>query len=321
MEIRDILVARNRIKSFIRETPLEYSFFYSRIIDADVYFKLENLQITGSFKVRGALNKMLKLSREEREKGVVTASAGNHGLGVAYASDILRTDALICIPENTPENKIRAIKNYDCNLKICGEDYDETEKMAEEKAVETGRIYISPYNDVDVIAGQGTIGLEILMENPEIDIVLVPVGGGGLISGIAVAAKKLKNSINIFGVQSYASPSMYESIKKGKIVKVDLKPSIAEGIHGNIEKGSITFDIVRKYVDDILLVSEKDIANAIKLFLENHHLISEGAGAVGLAAISKYRNLFRKRKIAIVISGGNIDLSLLKTIISDTFSC
>lgn len=315
MGIKQIKAAQNRIKKIIRKTPLEYSSYYSRSVNAEVYLKLENIQLTGSFKIRGALNRMFKLSSKEKKKGVVTASAGNHAQGVAYGAKLLGVKATIIVPKTTPKTKIKAIKRYGVNLKVFGEDFDKAEAKAHELEKSTGMIFISPYNDLDVIAGQGTIALEILKEKPDINMIIVPIGGGGLISGIAIAAKSINPKIKITGVQSTSSPCMYESIKAGKIIRAKLKPSIAEGIHANIEKDSITFDFVKKHVDKILLVNESEIKKAIKFLLENHHQIAEGAGAVGLAALLKYKKQFKKRKIAVVISGSNIDMGLLKKII------
>jgi len=312
-EIRD---ARRRIGGVVRKTPLIYSQFFSEVAGGDVYLKLENLQVTGAFKIRGALYKMLKLTDEERRRGVVTASSGNHAQGVAYAARMLGIKALIIVPKNTPKVKIDAIKSYGVELMVHGDYYDEAEAKAREFEREAGMVYVSPYNDADVIAGQGTIGLEILEELPDADVIIAPVGGGGLISGVAIAAKSVNPEIGVIGVQSSASPVMYECIKAGKIIKVEnLGESIAEGLHGGIEDGSITFDIVREYVDEILLVGEDEIKEAIRLFLEHHHQVAEGSGAVGLAALLRYKGRFANRKTVVIVSGGNIDLELLKSIL------
>ena len=312
-EIRD---ARRRIGGVVRKTPLIYSQFFSEVAGGDVYLKLENLQVTGAFKIRGALYKMLKLTDEERRRGVVAASSGNHAQGVAYAARMLGIKALIIVPKNTPKVKIDAIKSYGVELMVHGDYYDEAEAKAREFEREAGMVYVSPYNDADVIAGQGTIGLEILEELPDADVIIAPVGGGGLISGVAIAAKSINPEIGVIGVQSFASPVMYECIKAGKIIKVEnLGESIAEGLHGGIEDGSITFDIVREYVDEILLVGEDEIKEAIRLFLEHHHQVAEGSGAVGLAALLRYKGRFANRKTVVIVSGGNIDLELLKSIL------
>ena len=315
MDICDIREAHRRIKLFIRQTPLYSSLYYSRIVDGDVYLKLENLQEIGSFKIRGALNRMLQLSEEERARGVLTASAGNHGQGLALSAKLLGIKATVIVPGNAPRTKMDAIKSYGAALRILGRDYSEAEKQAKELEKETGMIFISPYNDARVIAGQGTIGLEILDEKTDIDLIVAPVGGGGLISGISVAAKSISPTIKIIGVQSEASPVIYESLKAGKIVDLELGESIAEGLHGLLEKNTISFDFIKEYVDDVVLVSEEEIKVAIKLFLETHGLVVEGAGAVGLAALTTYKELFKGKKTAVLVTGRNIDGELLRKIV------
>jgi threonine dehydratase len=318
LEFRDIYLAHRRLRDIVRRTPLEPSPFFSEACGGEVYLKLENLQLTGSFKIRGALNKMLQLSPEERRRGVVTASAGNHAQGIGYAAKMLGIRATIVVPRNTPKTKVEAIRRYGVDLIIHGENYDEAERKARELERELSKVYVSPYNDYEIIAGQGTVGLEMWEEKNDLEVVLVPVGGGGLISGVALALKSLNPDIEIIGVQSKASPVMHESIKQGKIVEIPLEESIAEGLHGGIEEGSVTFDLVKELVDDIILVEEEDIGNAIALLLEHHHQVAEGAGAVGLAALMTDAKRFNGRKIGVVISGGNIDISLIKKILKST---
>ncbi|MFB0543159.1 MAG: threonine/serine dehydratase [Candidatus Bathyarchaeia archaeon] len=315
MEFKEIYLAKRRIQEFVRRTPLEYSPFFSGVCGGEVYLKLENLQLTGSFKIRGALNKMLQLDAEQRGKGVVTASSGNHAQGVGYASKMLGIEATIVVPRNTPGTKIEAIRGYGVDLRIHGEIYDEAEIKARELERELSKVYISPYNDYDIIAGQGTIGLEMWEEKRDLEVVLVPVSGGGLISGVAVALKSLNPEIKIIGVQPKASPVMYESIKRGEIVEIPMEETVAEALHGGIEKESITFDIVKEYVDDIILVEEGNIKATIALLLEHHHQVAEGGGAIGLAALMTNKDRFRGRKVGVVISGGNIDISLLREIL------
>ena len=315
MEFKEIYFAQKRIQGYIRRTPLEYSPFFSEVCDGEVYLKLENLQLTGAYKIRGALNKMLHLGEEEQCRGVVTASSGNHGQGVGYSAKMLGIEATIVVPRNTPRTKIEAIRRYGVNLIIHGDIYDEAERKARELENNLSKVYISPYNDYEVIAGQGTVGLEMWEENPDLKVVLVPVGGGGLLSGVAIALKSLNSEVEVIGVQSKASPVMYESIKRGEVVEIPMEESVAEALHGGIEKGSVTFDIVKKFVDEIILVEEDDIRAAIALFLEHQHQIAEGAGAVGLAALMTYGERFRGRSVGVVISGGNIDISLLREII------
>lgn len=318
----DILKAEKRIRNFIRKTPLEYSYYYSDKMNGDVYLKLENQQVTGAFKIRGALNKILTLDDKDVEKGVVAASSGNHALGVAYASKMKGIRSTIVVPKITPKIKINNIKRYGANLILYGKYYDEAEKKAKEIAEKKGLIYISPYNDPYIIAGQGTIGLEIYEENADIDTVISPVGSGGLISGIAVAAKRINPNVRVIGVQSAASPIFYRSFEVGRIFGIDeveLHESIAEGLYGGLEKNSMTFDIAREYVDEILLVEENEIKDTIRSLIDHHHQIVEGSGAVGPAALVKYKDKFKGRKVSVVISGGNIDIDLLRQIICNRF--
>jgi len=312
LEFKEIYLAQRRIQGIVRRTPLEYSPFFSEVGGGDVYLKLENLQLTNSFKIRGALNKMLQLSKEERRRGVVTASAGNHAQGVGYGAKMLGIRATIVVPRNTPKTKVEAIQRYGVELIIHGDTYDEAERKARELEKDLSKVYVSSYNDYDVIAGQGIVGLEMWEEKSDLDVILVPVGGGGLISGIALALKSLNPQVEAIGVQSKASPVMYESLKQGKIVEIPMEESIAEGLHGGIEKGSVTFNLVKEFVDDILLVKEEDIETAILLFLEHQHQVVEGAGAVGLAALLKQKERFKGQKVGVVVSGGNIDISLMR---------
>jgi threonine dehydratase len=318
LEFKEIYLAQRRIQGIVRRTPLEASPFFSEACGGEVYLKLENLQLTGSFKIRGALNKMLQLSPEERRRGVVTASAGNHAQGIGYGAKMLGIQATIVVPRNTPKTKVEAIQRYGVDLIIHGENYDAAERKARELEREQSKVYVSPYNNYAIIAGQGTVGLEMWEEKNDLEVVLVPVGGGGLISGVALALKSLNPDIEIIGVQSKASPVMYESIKQGRIVEVTMEESIAEGLHGGIEKDSVTFDLVKELVEDIILVEEADIETAIALFLEHHHQVAEGAGAVGLAALIRGEKRFKGRRIGVVISGGNIDISLIRKILNST---
>jgi threonine dehydratase len=314
MQLLDLYAARSRIGHLIRDTPLEFSQFLSDICGGEVWLKLENQQLNGSFKARGALNKILQLSDEERSRGIVTASSGNHAQGVGYAARMLGINAIIVVPENTPNVKIEAIKRYGVELVIHGEEYMDAERLAREMEKRERRTFISPYNDLEVIAGQGTIGLEMMETMPDLETVLVPVGGGGLISGVGCAAKGINNAVEVIGVQSVASPVMCESIKRGRIVDMELEDSVAEALHGGIEEGSVTFDMCRKYVDDFILVQEETIVKAIAELLSQQHQVVEGAGAVGVAAIMEDPEMFRGRKAGVVISGANIDEELLSQV-------
>jgi threonine dehydratase len=278
--------------------------------------KLENLQITNSFKPRGAFNKLLHLSVEERDKGIITASAGNHGQAVAFAAQKLGYAARIVVPETTPRIKIDGIRKYGADLVLFGESYDEAEKKAKELARKDGCAYISPYDDELIIAGHGTIGLEIAEALPNVDTVVVPVGGGGLISGICVAVKSLKPNVQVFGVQSEASPVMYESLKAGKIVHAQKAETIAEGLSGGIEKGSITFKIAQERVDEMLLVREETIRRAVYVLWSTENQIAEGSGAAAIAPILENKSLFAGKTVVAVVTGGNIDDKLFQSILA-----
>ena len=316
MELREIYMARRRIARHVRETPLDGSVFLGDLSGGEVRLKLENQQLTGSFKVRGALNKMLKLPPKERARGVLTASAGNHAQGIGYAARILDVNATIVVPSNTPMIKREAIKRYGVRLIVHGDEYMEAETHARGLERDEGLVFASAYNDLDIVAGQGTIGLEIAESWPEIDVALVPVGGGGLISGIGCALKGINEKVKVIGVQSVASPVMYESIRKGHIVEMELDDSVAEGLHGGIEEGSVTFDLCRRYVDEIVLVQEETILEAMGRLLRYQHQVVEGAGAVGAAAIMEDPTRFKDRRVGVVVSGGNVEGDLLREALS-----
>jgi threonine dehydratase len=314
--LEDVEAARKAIKSLIKRTPLKHSQFLSNFCGGEIYLKLENLQVTGSFKVRGAINKLLSLDAKETERGIITASAGNHALAVAFAAEKLGIHAKIILPINASKVKIDKIKKYNVELVLHGKIYDEAEREAIELAKKDGLTYISPYNDKWIIAGQGTVGLEILQDLPNIDTVIVPVGGGGLISGIGVAVKGVKPSVKVLGVQSEASPVMYESLKAGRIIDVEMRESIADGLFGGIEKGSITFEIIQRYVDDLILVKEETIRKAISLLWDKEQQVVEGSGAAAIAPILEKPNLFKGKTVAVVISGGNIEEQLFQEILT-----
>jgi len=316
IDINNIKNARENIKPFIKKTTLRYSNFLSSLCQGTIYLKLENTQLSHSFKIRGAFNKMLGLTPEERQKGIITCSSGNHGLATAIAAKELGIAAKIVIPETTPRGKVDKIKKYNVDLLLYG-DYDEAEQKALEIAHKEGKTYVSGYNDPDIIAGQGTIGLEILEEFPEVEKVLVPVGGGGLISGIAIAIKNKNRAIEVIGAQSEASPVMYESLKAEKILKseeVKIQDSIADGLSGGIEEESITFRITQKNVNKVILVKEETIKEAIRLLWEKDSQIVEGAGAVGPAVVIENKEQFKNKKTVIIISGGNINDELFNKI-------
>ena len=316
VSIKDVRDAEGRIRESVLKTPLVYSTYLSESANAEFYLKLENLQITGSFKIRGALNKLAQIaSRPDLKNEIITASAGNHGQAVALCASKLGLRAKIIVPENTPKMKVDKIRQYGAEVVLHGAIFDQAEQYAKDLASDDSLSYVSAYNDELVIAGHGTIALEILQQLPDIETILVPVGGGGLISGIGVAAKSLKPRIQVIGVQSESSPSMFESLRAKHLVEAQVKDSIAEGLSGNIEAGSVTFDYASKYVDKILLVKEDTMRKAIRVLWEKDGQISEGSGAASTAAVLENRDLFTGKKAVAILSGGNIDPMLFKSIV------
>ena len=312
MHLRNIYAAGGRIRHLVRHTPIQHSRHLSEACGGRVMLKLENQQHTGSFKVRGAFNKLLQLSEGDRLNGIVAASSGNHAQGLGYAGNHLGVEATIVVPSHTPRVKIEAIRRYGVELIVHGEEYMDAERLARRMEREQGKIFVSGYNDIQIIEGQGTLGLEMLESAPDLDVVLVPVGGGGLISGVGSAVKGVDKHIEVVGVQSVASPVMCESIRQGRIIDMKLEDSVAEGLHGGIEEGSITFEMCEKYVDDFILVQEQTIVEAIAHHLYLDHQVVEGAGAVGAAAIMENLERFKGMNVGVVVSGGNIDGELLK---------
>lgn len=315
ISLREIQNARKAIAPFVKCTPMARSQFLSKLCNGDVWLKLENLQVTNSFKPRGAFNRLLHLSTKEKT-GIVTASAGNHGQAVAYAAQKLEFPARIVVPETTPEIKIDGIRKYGADLVLFGCTYDEAEQKAKELALKDGCAYISPYNDELTIAGHGTVGLEIIEALPNVDVVIVPVGGGGLVSGISIAVKNIKPSVRVIGAQSEASPVMYESLRVGRIVEARMVETIAEGLAGGIEKDSITFKLAQEYVDEMLLVREETIRRAVYLLWKYDRQVAEGSGAAAIAPIIENRNVFAGKTVATVITGGNIDAKLFQSILT-----
>jgi threonine dehydratase len=305
--------ARRKIDGVILKTPIIYSDTLSSLIGQEIYLKLENLQKTGSFKLRGAYHKLSSLTPSLRRKGVVTASAGNHAQGVAMASSLLGIHSTIVMPEGTSLAKQMATRSYGGKVLLFGKNMEEALGYAHQLERE-GRVFIHPFDDEEVIAGQGTIGLEILDEVPRVEAMILPVGGGGLISGVATIVKKRRPEVKIIGVQSSHAPSALLSLKKGKIVEVKTQPTLADGIAvGRI--GEITFPIIQKKVDQLVKVDEEEIASAILLLIERKHVIAEGAGATPLAALLSKKVKTKAKRIVLVISGGNMDVHLLDRII------
>lgn len=307
VDLNSIKDAQSSISSYIHKTPLIYSNSLSRMFGAEIYIKAENLQKTGSFKVRGAFN---KLKRHKTDK-VITASMGNHAQGVAFAASILGIKAVIVMPKTSSIVKQEATKGYGAEVLLYGESFNESLNYALSKKEYA---FVHAFDDEDIISGQGTIGIEILEDLKDVDCILVPVGGGGLISGLSIAIKGLSPNTKIIGVQSEKANSAWKSFYSGQITEVLPGPTIADGISvGRV--GEKTFQIMKDYVDDIILVKDESIAMAVLLFLERKKLVVEGAGAVPLAALIEYNKRFRGKRIVLVASGGNIDFTLIDRII------
>ncbi len=280
-----------------------------------LYLKTENLQTTGSFKIRGAYYKMSKLSEEEKARGVVACSAGNHAQGVALAAQKNGIKAVICLPDGAPISKVEATKSYGAEVKLVEGVYDDAYNTALELRDKQGYTFIHPFNDEDVIAGQGTIALELVEQLPDLDAVIVPIGGGGLIAGIAYTIKSLNPNIKVYGVQASGAPSMYKSVKEAKIKTLDSVSTIADGIAVKCP-GDLTYKICSEYVDDIVTVTDDEISAAILALMEQHKLVTEGAGATAVAAAMFGKLDIKDKKVVCVLSGGNIDVTILSRVIS-----
>ncbi len=310
-----ILRAREEIRGAVHVTPLSYSYSFSKITQASVFLKLENLQKTGAFKVRGAYFKIKSELSRARERGVIAASSGNHAQGVAYASQELGVKALIVMPETTPPYKILATKSYGAEVMLYGMIYDDAYRKAVELSEERGYLFIHPFNDPYIIAGQGTIGLEVASELKDVDYVLVPVGGGGLISGIAVAVKKvLGGRVKVIGVEPEAAPKAREALRHGGPVEIRPASSLADGVVTK-KVGDLTYKVMEELVDDIVTVDEDNIARAMYLLLERAKMLAEGAGALPLALLLSGKMDFKGKRVVAVISGGNADLTTLYKVI------
>jgi threonine dehydratase len=312
---KDIEEAAGTLKGAVRETPIDRSRILSELSSLDLYLKMENMQRTGSFKLRGAYNKIHSLSDSERKKGVVAASAGNHAQGVAHAATLLDTKSTIVMPETASPAKVDATKGYGAKVILHGRIFDETLEMAKRIAEKEGSIFVHPFDDPKVIAGQGTVGLEMMESAPELETIVVPVGGGGLISGVALAAKAIKPKIKLVGVQSQAFPSMYMAFKTARIVPFKAEETIADGIAVK-QPGKLSYKLVRKLVDDIVLVSDADIAEAIFVMLERMKTVAEPAGAAAVGACLAGGVKAAPGACGVVVSGGNIDMYTLDQIVA-----
>jgi threonine dehydratase len=313
-ELKHIQMAQERFAGVIQPSPLVRSSYFSHLLGSEIFLKLENLQETGSFKVRGAYNRLLHLSLDEKERGVIAASAGNHAQGVAWASARLGIKATIVMPEDVSIRKLLAVRDYGAEVILFGKQFIDAYKHAEDLAGQTGKIMIPTFADPHVISGQGTVGLEIIETLDKDTAVVVPVGGGGLISGIAVAAKALVPGVRIIGVQTSVCPAMIRSLQQGSPAVVEVCHTLADGIAVN-RPGDLNFSIIQKYVDEVVEVDEESIASAIFNLLDKANIIAEGSGAVPVAALMESRITHRSKRYILIISGGNIEINTIERIL------
>ena len=313
LKLEQFQEAKKRVDEVIIPTPLIYSEAFSKECKNEVYIKPENLQRTGAFKIRGAYNKIVKMDDEAKQKGLIASSAGNHAQGVAYAAHKLGVKATIVMPKHTPLIKVEATQSHGADVVLAGEVYDDSYNTACELQKKHGYTFVHPFNDEDVIEGQGTIALEILEELPETDIILVPVGGGGLISGIACAAKLIKPTIKIIGVEPEGAASALAAINEDQVVALKEAVTIADGTAVK-QIGEITFDYIKEYVDGIITVSDYELMDAFLLLVEKHTLVAENSGILSLAALAKLNE--KNKKVVSLISGGNIDVMTISSMIN-----
>lgn len=311
LSAQTIIEAEARIRRLARETPVDHSLYLSRLGNASVYLKLEHLQHTGSFKLRGATNKILSLNEKQLRRGVIAASTGNHGMGVCYAARHAGTQATIYLPRDVSEQKLAVIEQLGGIPVLSNADCLEAENKARAAAEKSGQVFISPYNDLDVIAGQGTIGVELARQISPIDVVFVAVGGGGLIAGIAAYLKSVSPQTRVVGCWPENSRVLYECLRAGRIIEFPEKPTISESTAGGVEEGSVTFPLCQQLIDDYTLVSESEIRNAMRLIADKEHWIIEGSAGVAVAAYLKEREKYARQNVAIILCGRNIALSKL----------
>lgn len=314
LTLDDVRKAEQALKGVIHRTPLIPSRSLSQMVGSRILFKAENLQRTGSFKIRGAFYKMTNLTPQERARGVITASAGNHAQGVALAAREIGISATVVMPEDASIAKEEATRNYGAEVILKGRDYDEARQYAQQISRERELSLISAFDDEAVMAGQGTVGLEILQEAPDVEVILVPVGGGGLISGIALAVKALRPTVKVVGVQAAGAASCVSSLRVGRRQTLETVSTVADGIAVKTP-GRLTFPLIQRYVDEVVAVEDSDIAQAMVLLLERAKLVVEGAGAIGLAALLAGKIQAQDKTVAVVLSGGNIDVNLLDRVI------
>lgn len=312
----EIKEAHFRIAPHVRRTYLEHSPHYSNKTGAEVFFKCENLQHTGSFKLRGALNKILSLSKDEVDRGIVTASTGNHGAAVAFALKIAGASGTVFVPKGASESKLANISRLGAEIEIFGDDSNESERKAREDAERTGAVYVSPYNDALVVAGQGTVGLEIYEQAGDLDAVFVAVGGGGLISGVGGFLKSVSPEIRVIGCSPENSKVMEESVRAGRVLELESLPTLSDGTAGGVDLDSITFEMCREFVDEWVSVKEEEIRTSLVEFIDSHHQLIEGSAAVAIAAFLKTAEKYEGKKVGIVLCGGNIGASVLKGVLA-----
>ncbi len=310
--ISDVYRAAKQLDGVIKKTELIYSPFFSKACENEVFIKPENLQNTGSFKLRGAYNKISQLSEIEKAKGVITASAGNHAQGVAYAAQQLGVKAVITMPATTPIIKVEATRSYGAEVVLSGDSYDDAYAKSLELQKEHGYVFIHPFNDVEVLLGQGTTAIEIYHQLKDVDVILVPIGGGGFASGVALASKAINPHVKIIGVEPEGAACMKYSLSRGKVSSLKEVDTVAEGTAVKTP-GELTFAFIQKYVDEVITVSEFDIMSALLSLIEKHKLIAEGAGVLSLAALNKLS--FKNKKVVPIVSGGNIDISTISALI------
>lgn len=307
--IQDILDSRKKVMSVAYRTPLVNFGIMCRQLGKSVHLKLENLQYTGSFKLRGAINEIMNLPPSQKKMGVIAVSSGNHGKAVSFVSSKMGINSIICVSSKVPKNKIEGMKELGGRIIIAGATFDEASDYAHNIQSETGLRFLEPFDDPFLIAGQGTIGIEIVEDLPDVDIVIVPVAGGGLISGIAIALKSLKPNVKVIGVSMDTGPVMYHSLRAGRIVEMEEKDSLADALIGGIGKNNFfTFDICRKMIDDMVLVTEEEIGRAMVFLLEKFHMLVEGGAAVGVAALLANKIKINNKNVAVVITGGNVEI-------------
>ena len=314
MDLNQIISAREKMKGIVHQTPLDFSQTFTDMSHNEVYLKLENLQKTGSFKVRGSINKLTSLSKEELSKGVIAASAGNHAQGVAYSSKMLNIPCTIVMPKGAPLSKIQATKNYGAEIVLEGDVFDDALAHAMELSEKQGFTLVHTFDDDEIIAGQGTVGLEILEQLPDVEAIICPVGGGGLIAGIAVAVKEKNPNVAIYGVEASACPSMAQSLLEKKPITVPSSPTVADGIAVK-KPGVRNLEIVEKYVDDLVTVDELEMIRTMFLLLERNKLLVEGSGASSLAALLYKKLNIKGKKVVALLSGGNVDVNFISRII------